>query len=339
MLPESLNGPTPIPDRWRQDVDVVSARVLVVANDHTARSLLAGSLADAGLRIAAVSSAADALAQLRASPWDLLLCDADRSAGDSVALARSVAERHPALPVLLVGADHPYPEALDELPCASFERLPDPYDVAVVAQVVRRSLDRCRQDRRRLLLHDTRILLGPLRALAAAVDAKQQAHASHSARVAEMACELGADLELDEDELRFLELAAIAHDIGKVCVPDALLNKPGRLTPDEWEMMREHPQKGAAMVGDVQELAYVAEVIRHHHEHLDGHGYPDGLKGESIPLLSRIIAVADALEAMTTDRPYRSRLTVEDALAELRRWAGRQFDPYVVLACARRYGR
>ncbi len=339
MLPESLNGPLPVPREWCQDVDAVSARVLVVGNDRTARSLIAGSLADTGLRIAAVSSAADALAQLRTSPCDLVLCDVDLPGTNGIALARSVAERHPTLPVVLVGA---LPEDMDEhasLPSSTCECLASPTDCAAVAEVVHQSIDRCREERRRLLSHDTRILLAPLKALAAAVDGKQHAHAAHSSRVAEMACAIGEDMGIDEDELRFLELAATAHDIGKVCVPDALLNKPGRLTPDEWEMMRAHPEKGAAMVGDVQELAYVAEIIRHHHEHMDGHGYPDGLRGESIPLLSRVIAVVDAFEAMTSDRPYRSRLDVDDAVSELCRWAGRQFDPVVVHACVTRYGR
>lgn len=338
MQPESPNGPTAVPSEWRQDVDAVTARVLVVGTDPAARSLLAGSLADAGLRIAAVPSAADALAQLRVSPCDLVLCDADLPGSDGIALVRRVAERHPTLPVVLVGAGEHPSHGLDALPSATVEHVASPIDVATVTQIVHRSLDRSRRNRKRLLTRDTRILLAPLRALAAAVDGKQHAHASHSARVAEMACQIAEDLGLDQDELRVLELAAIAHDIGKVCVPDALLNKPGRLTAEEWEIMREHPEKGAAMVGDVPELAYVAEVIRHHHEHMDGHGYPDGLRGASIPLLSRIIGVADAFEAMTSNRPYRSQMAVADAVAELRRWAGRQFDPRVVLACVARYG-
>jgi HD-GYP domain-containing protein (c-di-GMP phosphodiesterase class II) len=137
---------------------------------------------------------------------------------------------------------------------------------------------------------------------------------------------------MDADELELLELAARLHDVGKLGVPDTILQKPGPLDEAEWAVMRRHPEWGAEMVGSVPGLEELGMLVGHHHERWDGHGYPNGIEGESIPLASRVISVCDAFEAMISDRPYRASLTVGDALAELETGAGSQFDPAVVAA-------
>ncbi len=142
-------------------------------------------------------------------------------------------------------------------------------------------------------------------------------------------------MQLPDAEVRYLELAAQVHDVGKIGTPDHILNKPGRLNDEEWQAMRLHPVQGAEIVGRVEELAYVADIVRHHHEWINGAGYPDGLRGESIPLLSRMISVADAYEVMTSDRVYHSRLPSEEALRRLQEAAGVQFDSAVVQAFIR----
>jgi HD-GYP domain-containing protein (c-di-GMP phosphodiesterase class II) len=138
------------------------------------------------------------------------------------------------------------------------------------------------------------------------------------------------DLCISNDERYALELAAMLHDIGKIVLPESALNKESPLTEEEWRAMREHPVQGAKIVGTIDELAYVCTVIRHHHERLDGTGYPDGLKGTEIPYLARIISVADAFDAMMSDRLYRSKLNLEEARQQLIGGAGSQFDKDMV---------
>jgi two-component system, cell cycle response regulator len=147
-----------------------------------------------------------------------------------------------------------------------------------------------------------------------------------------LAGEVGRVLGLPEDELVHVRRAAALHDIGKVAIPDAILHAPRGLEPDEWEYMRRHTIIGARIIGAAPELAPVADMVRASHERFDGGGYPDGLAGEAIPLGARIVAVCDSYDAMVTTRPYRDALSVEEALAELRRCAGSQFDPAVVAA-------
>jgi diguanylate cyclase (GGDEF)-like protein len=174
--------------------------------------------------------------------------------------------------------------------------------------------------------HYTQTLAG---ALALAVDAKDSYTRSHCQTVSQLCAVIAAELGLDEERLSRLRLAGLLHDVGKIGVPDAILNKPERLTEEEFQEMKTHPLLGEEIVA-AADLATEAQWIRHHHERYDGNGYPDGLTGEAIPLESRIILVADAFEAMTSDRPYRDAPGPEYAVAELRRHAGRQFDPRIV---------
>jgi diguanylate cyclase (GGDEF)-like protein/putative nucleotidyltransferase with HDIG domain len=168
-------------------------------------------------------------------------------------------------------------------------------------------------------------------ALARAVDAKDSYTRSHCETVAELCVLMAGELGLDADRMARIRLAGLLHDVGKIGISDAILQKPAPLTPDEAAVMRTHPDLGAHIVS-AAELYEEAEWILHHHERLDGHGYPDGLAGDDVPLESRIIMVADAFEAMTSDRPYRPRRPVEEALAELNRHLGTQFDPDCVAA-------
>jgi HD-GYP domain-containing protein (c-di-GMP phosphodiesterase class II) len=152
----------------------------------------------------------------------------------------------------------------------------------------------------------------------------------HSDRVADIAERLGERLGLDPRELRDLDYAARVHDIGKVGVPDTVLQKPGPLDPHERAVVESHSVLGADLVARIPGLGRVARIVRHHHERFDGSGYPDGLRGRDIPLAARILAVADAYAAMTEDRPYRRARPRFEVDRELRECAGKQFDPYVV---------
>jgi GAF domain-containing protein len=167
-------------------------------------------------------------------------------------------------------------------------------------------------------------------ALAKAVEAKDTYTADHAQRIAELAVAVGAEMGLSQQELEDLRYGAILHDVGKLAVPDGILRKAGPLDQEEWAIIRRHPAIGAEILGSVKRLEGTARVVRHHHERFDGRGYPDGLAGEAIPLGSRILAVVDAFIAMTDERVYRAPKSPQEALDELDRNAGTQFDPQVV---------
>jgi putative nucleotidyltransferase with HDIG domain len=168
-------------------------------------------------------------------------------------------------------------------------------------------------------------------ALAAALDLRDPSTAAHSRTVAQYAALTGTALGLPPARLQRLRLAGLLHDLGKIAVPDAVLHKPGALTDEEWALMRSHPEVGAQLCASAG-LPDVAAWVRAHHERADGRGYPNGLRAEEIPLESAVLAVADAYEAMTADRPYRAAIPAEQAREKLRRCAGSQFDPRVVEA-------
>ena len=177
-----------------------------------------------------------------------------------------------------------------------------------------------------------RAYLGTAQALVAALEAKDAYTAEHARSIVEQAEKVGVRLGLDDAALRDLRFAAVFHDIGKIAVPEAILGKPGPLTPEEREFMERHTIVGEQILAPVEFLAGVRVLVRHEHERWDGAGYPDKLAGEAIPLGSRIILACDALHAMTSDRPYRAALSLEEAIGELRRHSGTQFDPRVVEA-------
>ncbi len=164
-------------------------------------------------------------------------------------------------------------------------------------------------------------------ALARAVEARDGYTGGHVERVRELSLRTGQALDLPAEDLRVLEFGAVLHDIGKIGVPDAILRKSGSLDPDEWTLMRQPPEIGRALLEGVSFLEPCLGTVGHHHERWDGGGYPGSLAGEEIPLCARILAVADAYDAMTSDRPYRRRLPEQQARAEISRYRGSQFDP------------
>ncbi len=171
-----------------------------------------------------------------------------------------------------------------------------------------------------------------IKALAAAIDAKDPYTRGHTQRVMEYALMGGMSLSLPRNELEILEYAGILHDIGKIGIDDRILSKPGSLTEQEWEIMRRHPMIGSVILQDIPFLKKARILVLHHHERYDGSGYPDGIRGEAIPIGARLLTIADAFDTMTTDRAYRSALSVEHAIAELTKYSSTQFCPVAVEA-------
>ncbi len=176
------------------------------------------------------------------------------------------------------------------------------------------------------------LFIGTVSALSGAIDAKSPWTAGHSNRVTMCAIKIGEAMEMGEEELKTLRIASLLHDIGKIGVAEGVLEKPARLTEEEIGLIKIHPVKSRDILSPIKQLREILDVVLHHHEHYDGSGYPRGLRGEEIPLMARIISVADTVDAMASDRPYRKGKTMDAIVEELRRCAGTQFDPNVVNA-------
>ncbi len=185
------------------------------------------------------------------------------------------------------------------------------------------------------LAHPVCGILDLVEALTAALDAKSSYTRGHSDRVADLSSALALELGLGEETAAAIHIAGHLHDIGKIGVSDAILNKEGKLTDEEFAELRRHPAIGDELLTKVPVLRRFRPAVRHHHERWDGRGYPDGLAGEAIPLSARIVCVADSYDAMTSTRPYRERLCAERAAVEILECAGSQFDPQIARAMLR----
>lgn len=172
--------------------------------------------------------------------------------------------------------------------------------------------------------------LNTVEALVQALEAKDTYTSGHSARVGKLSVAIGEGLDMSDDKLASLKYAAVLHDVGKIGVSEIILNKEGKLLDSEWEAIRSHPVMGQTIIKSIKFLFDIGQVVRHHHERFDGNGYPDRIKGIEIPLESRIIAVADTYDAITSDRSYRKGSTHDEAIEELKRVAGSQLDPEIV---------
>ena len=174
-------------------------------------------------------------------------------------------------------------------------------------------------------VHD--LMMGLLHSLTSAVDAKDAYTCGHSERVALLSRHLAAKADLADAEVERIYMAGLLHDVGKIGIPESVLQKTGRLTPEEFDVMKRHCQIGARILGDVKQLEDVVPGVLHHHERYDGRGYPMGFAGHDIPLMGRIICLADCFDAMTSNRTYRKALPLEVALTEIHRCSATQFDP------------
>lgn len=176
-------------------------------------------------------------------------------------------------------------------------------------------------------------------AMVNALDAKSPWTKGHSERVTNYALEIAKEMGLEDEYFEHLRLCGMLHDIGKIGIYDGVLDKPDRLTDEEFELVKTHPAKGVEILSHIKQLSNIIPGILHHHERYDGKGYPEGLMGEDIPLCARILAVADSYDSMTADRPYRPAPGKEYAISELKRCSGTQFDPEVVEAFLKVIGR
>jgi putative two-component system response regulator len=300
--------------------------VLVVDDGETNRNLVQAFLADIDCRLRMAHDGPSALASINEEEPDLVLLDVQMPGMNGYQVCRTIKDlpRGRLLPVVMLTAlDHANDRVL-ALESGADDFMSKPVDRVELVARVRSAL-------RLKAVYDTldsaeHVIFS----LAAAVEAKDSYTERHTNRVAETARMIGERMGLPERAKDALYRGGIIHDIGKIGVPDHILLKPGPLDSDELRIMQRHPLVGESIVRPLRSGVPLLPIVRHHHERIDGSGYPDGLKGRAIPHLARIVAVCDAFDALTSDRPYRLARTVDEALGILSDGSGRQWDPETV---------
>lgn len=300
--------------------------VLAVDDGAANRELIAAYLSGIDCEIRLAEDGRTALDIIETDPPDLVLLDVQMPGMDGYEVCRRIKAmpRGRLLPVVMITALNHSSDRVAALEAGADDFMSKPVERAELAARVRSAL------RLKALYNTLDSAEQVIFSLAAAVEAKDAFTERHTQRVGESARYLGRRVGLPEYALDALYRGGIIHDIGKIGVPDAILLKPGPLNEVETARMREHVSIGEAIVRPLQSAASILPIIRHHHERYDGRGYPDGLRGRETPRLARIVALCDAFDALVNDRPYRARLSTEEAVAELRAGAGTQWDPEMV---------
>jgi putative nucleotidyltransferase with HDIG domain len=343
-----MSGDPPNPE----PAEGTAARVLVVDDDAVVREAISMVLTDEGYQCATTSGAEPALELVRTTDPHLVISDMKMPGKDGLWLLDRLRRERPDTAVVMLTAYGDTEAAVECLRRGATDYLLKPPKSNDLLRAIERALSRRRDERareryrtslqrsvrekavdlRRALAEVEAAYHSTLYALVAALDAREHETGDHSQRVGRYTLALADRLGVPMNQRNDIFRGALLHDIGKIGVPDAILLKPGPLDPDEWEEMRKHPQTGFNILRSIGFLRIPAEIVLAHQERYDGTGYPRGLRGEEIPVGARIFAVADALDAMVSDRPYRRSLGFERALQEIARQSGTQFDPAVVAA-------
>ncbi len=325
-------------------------RILVVDDEEYVRTMMASTLERQGYEVHAAASGRQAVEMLDRYAFDLVLTDIVMQDGNGITLLDHAHARQPDLPVVMVTAVHDISVAIDSMRRGAYDYLLKPFERDQLTSTVQRALEhrsalaqtqsyqqsleemvRARTEMLRHAMEDLEHSYDvTLEALGDALDLKDSETQGHSKRVTAYTIALARAMGIGPDEVKVIARGAFLHDIGKMAIPDDILRKPGKLNPDEQAVMREHCARGYQMLRKIPFLAEAAEIVFCHQEHYDGSGYPNGLRGREIPLGARIFAVADTMDAITSDRPYRKARSFDVAREEILRCSGTQFDPAVV---------
>ncbi|HXW92567.1 MAG TPA: HD domain-containing phosphohydrolase [Terriglobales bacterium] len=326
-------------------------RILVVDDEDAIREIVCSMLSNANYRCAQASSGLKALALLDSGEeFELMLSDLMMAEMSGTDLLEKIKEKYPDMPVVMVTAVHDISVALKAIRDGAYDYLLKPFERDQLLATVRRALEnrrlklenRAYQTKLEALVEQRTAQLGKavielersyditLEALGNALDLRDAETEGHSRRVTAFTMAIARAIGVPKDDVKVIARGAFLHDIGKMAIPDHILRKPGRLTPEEVLTMREHCYLGYKMLTKIPFLTEAAEIVYAHQEWFDGTGYPRGLKGNEIPLGARIFSIADALDAITSDRPYRPAQSVAAAREEIKRCETRQFDPQVV---------
>jgi putative nucleotidyltransferase with HDIG domain len=325
--------------------------LLIVDDEVEVRGVLCDLLGET-YECAEASSAEEALTQLREKNYQLVISDITMSGMTGLEMIPHAKVASPDTVIVMISGMQTIESAINALRLGAFDYLMKPFDLRQAEAAVARALEhhelvaaKRRYENHLEELVDQRTgeldraldslesaYRSTLRALTSALETRDAETHGHSERVVTFSLRLGREYGLTSAEMKALEFGSLLHDIGKIGVPDAILRKPAKLTDEEWVKMREHPTHGQQILRGIKFLEGAAKVVAQHHEKWDGSGYPLGLKTEEIDICARIFSVADAFDAITSDRVYRQGRPYEAAAGELNEWSGRQFDPKVVEA-------
>ncbi len=332
----------------------MSYKILIADDEEDIRELLADFLEAEGYECYTAKDAFEALKKFKEiGNFDLVLSDIRMPGKSGLELLGEIKEIDEDVMVVMISAVKDIESAITAMSKGAYDYAAKPFKLNEVALIVKKAIDK-----RRLILENKAYQRNlekkveertyelqkalkrldetykfTLHALVTALDTRDSETQGHSLRVVGYTLKLAELLNItDKDELKIIEYGALLHDIGKIGIPDHILNKPGKLTEKEWEIMKKHPKIGYNILKKIKFLNKSSLIVLYHHEKYDGKGYLTELKGEEIPLGARIFAVADTVDAITSDRPYRKALTFEYALEELIKYKGKQFDPQVVNA-------
>jgi putative nucleotidyltransferase with HDIG domain len=326
------------------------ARILVVDDEAHVRSMIAATLDRQGYEVVLASGGREAIEFIDNGSFELILTDIVMQEGNGLVLLERIHEKSANLPVIMVTAIHDISVAIDSMRRGAYDYLLKPFEREHLVATVQRALDHRQalqeshtyQQNLEQVVHARTEMLHQameelehsydvtLEALGDALDLKDSETEGHSKRVTAYTILLARNIGIPPGEVKVIGRGAFLHDIGKMAIPDEILRKPGKLTPQEQEIMREHCSRGYQILRKIPFLNEAAEIVFTHQEHYDGSGYPRGLHGNEIPIGARIFAVADTLDAITSDRPYRVARTFDAAREEILRCSGTQFDPGVV---------
>jgi len=330
---------------------VAKPRLLIVDDEAEVRGVL-HDLLSGPYQCGEAASAEDAIAELRKNDYQLVISDITMSGMSGLEMIPHVKVVSPDTVIVMISGMQTIESAINALRLGAFDYLMKPFDLRQAEAAVSRALDhheliaakrRYENHLEELVTQRTAELddalnslenayRSTLRALTAALETRDAETHGHSERVVTFSLRLGREYGLTSHEMKALEFGSLLHDIGKIGVPDAILRKPAKLTDEEWIKMREHPLHGQQILRGIKFLEGASRVVAQHHEKWDGSGYPLGLKNEEIDICARIFSVADAFDAITSDRVYRKGRPYQAAAEELNEWIGRQFDPKVVEA-------
>ncbi|MGZ8461021.1 MAG: HD domain-containing phosphohydrolase [Candidatus Deferrimicrobiaceae bacterium] len=325
-------------------------RVLVVDDEEFLRSIVRERLEIAGYSVGEASNGNEALAMLEsAGPYDVLLTDIRMPVMDGITLLGEWGKRSPGTAGIVMSANAELDTAVHALKMGACDYITKPFNFDVLLITIEnalrkkdleRQLDDYRTNLEKKVKEQTDIInlmyVRSIDAMIKALEAKDFYTRGHSQRVTLYSVAIAAELGMTGQELEDLHRASVLHDLGKIGVREAILNKPGKLTQEEFAEIVRHPEMAVRILEPIPFFRPLLPAILHHHERFDGRGYPSRLAGSNIPLASRIMTIADTFDAMTSTRAYRKALPVADAIAEIRRCSGTQFDPDIVpafLAC------
>jgi putative nucleotidyltransferase with HDIG domain len=326
-------------------------RILVVDDEEPIREIVASMLGTAGYACKQAASGMEALSVLTSGEeFELMLSDLMMADLDGIGLLERTKEKYPDMPVVMVTAVHDISVALAAIRNGAYDYLLKPFEREQLLNTVSRALEnrrlkvenrtyqtnleslvKARTDQLQAAMANLeRSYDITLETLGDALDLKDRETEGHSKRVTAFTIAIARAMGLPREQINTIARGAFLHDIGKIAIPDSILKKPGKLESDEMAIMKEHAYHGYQIVKKIPFLAEAAEIVYSHQEWFNGSGYPRALRGEEIPLGARIFSVADTLDAITTDRIYRPKQTLQAAREEILKWSGRQFDPEVV---------